>query len=116
MSNALAEAGSSARVVIFEPDSTRSSRRGYPESTRSRASGSAWCPPLLDLDRFDEVRATSESGAFEMARRVSAEEELLAGGSTGLNVTGAVQLATWPASSSATTGLYASDSKSERSG
>jgi cysteine synthase len=50
-------------------------------------------PPLLDLDRFDEVRAVSEEGAFAMARRLAAEEGLLAGGSTGLNVTGAIELA-----------------------
>jgi cysteine synthase len=50
-------------------------------------------PPLLDLERFDEVRAVSEQGAFAMARRLAAEEGLLAGGSTGLNVTGAIELA-----------------------
>jgi cysteine synthase len=50
-------------------------------------------PPLLDLERFDEVRAISEAEAFAMARRLAAEEGLLAGASTGLNVTGAVELA-----------------------
>jgi len=50
-------------------------------------------PPLLDAGKYDEVRAVSERDAFEMARRLAAEEGLMAGASTGLNVVGAIQLA-----------------------
>ncbi len=55
--------------------------------------GIGMVPPMLDLDRFDGVRAVSEEGAFAMARRLAAEEGLFAGGSTGLNVLGAIELA-----------------------
>ena len=91
--NAFEEAGSSARFVIFEPDSSPIISTGRPGINSVEGIGIGMVPPLLDLDRFDEVRAISEEGAFEMARRLAAEEGLLAGGSTGLNVTGAVQLA-----------------------
>ena len=91
--NALEEAGSSARVVIFEPDSSPVISTGQSGVNSVEGIGIGMVPPLLDLDRFDEVRAISEEAAFEMARRLAAEEGLLAGGSTGLNVTGAVQLA-----------------------
>jgi cysteine synthase A len=91
--NALAEAGSATRVVIFEPDSSPVISTGQPGVNSVEGIGIGMVPPLLDLDRFDEVRAISEAGAFAMARRLAAEEGLLAGGSTGLNVTGAVELA-----------------------
>jgi cysteine synthase A len=91
--NALAEAGSATRVVIFEPDSSPVISTGQPGVNSVEGIGIGMVPPLLDLDRFDEVRAISEAGAFAMARRLAAEEGLLAGGSTGLNVTGAIELA-----------------------
>jgi len=91
--DALDRAGSSTRVVIFEPDSSPVISTGRSGVNSVEGIGIGIVPPLLDLTRFDEVRALPEAGAFEMARRLAAEEGLLAGGSTGLNVAGAVQLA-----------------------
>ncbi len=91
--NALEEGGSSARVVIFEPDSSPVISTGQAGVNSVEGIGIGIVPPMLDLDRFDEVRAVSEEGAFAMARRLAAEEGLLAGGSTGLNVAGAIDLA-----------------------
>ena len=50
-------------------------------------------PPLLDDDLYDEVHTVSEEDAREMARRLAAEEGLLVGTSTGLNVAASVNLA-----------------------
>ena len=91
--NALDDAGSSTRVVIFEPDSSPVISTGEPGVNSVEGIGIGMLPPLLDLERFDEIRAISEDGAFAMARRLAAEEGLLAGGSTGLNVAGAIELA-----------------------
>jgi cysteine synthase len=91
--NALEEGGSPARVVIFEPDSSPFISTGRAGVNSVEGIGIGIFPPLLDVDRFDEIRAISEEGAFTMARRLAAEEGLLAGGSTGLNVTGAIELA-----------------------
>jgi cysteine synthase len=49
---------------------------------------------LLDTSLYDEVRAIDESDARTMARRLAAEEGLLTGTSSGLNVVGAIALAT----------------------
>jgi cysteine synthase A len=91
--NALEAGGSDARVVIFEPDSSPVITTGAPGVNSIEGIGIGFVPPLLDLDRFDGVRAISESDSFAMARRLAAEEGLLVGGSTGLNVVGAIELA-----------------------
>ncbi len=91
--NALDDADSAARVVIFEPDSSPVISTGKAGVNSVEGIGIGMLPPLLDLDRFDEIRAISEDDAFAMARRLAAEEGLLAGGSTGLNVAGAIELA-----------------------
>lgn len=91
--NALREGGSSARVVIFEPDSSPVISTGRAGTNSVEGIGIGMMPPLLDLDRFDEVRAISEEQSFEMARQLAAREGLLAGGSSGLNVVGAIELA-----------------------
>jgi cysteine synthase A len=91
--NAFEEAGSQARVVIFEPDSSPVITTGEAGVNSVEGIGIGFLPPLLDLDRFDGARAISEPASFAMARRLAAEEGLLAGGSTGLNVVGAIELA-----------------------
>ncbi len=50
-------------------------------------------PGTLDLDMVDEYRAHDDGVAFRMARRVSREEGLFAGGSAGLLVHTAVEVA-----------------------
>jgi cysteine synthase len=55
--------------------------------------GIGFVPPLLDTDLYAEARAIEEDDGREMARRLAAEEGLLAGISSGLNVAGAVEIA-----------------------
>jgi cysteine synthase A len=50
-------------------------------------------PPLLDDDLYDDVCTVPEAEGREMARRLAAEEGLLGGASTGLNVAAAVEIA-----------------------
>ncbi|MDH3271728.1 MAG: pyridoxal-phosphate dependent enzyme [Gemmatimonadota bacterium] len=50
-------------------------------------------PGTLDLDVVDEFRSAGDGVAFRMARRVSREEGLFAGGSAGLLVHAAVEVA-----------------------
>ena len=50
-------------------------------------------PPFLDMSVIKEARAIDQEAGFEMCRRLSKEEGVLAGGSTGLNVVAALALA-----------------------
>jgi cysteine synthase A len=56
--------------------------------------GVGFVPPLLDEALYDEVRAIDETEARVMARELAAREGLLTGVSSGLNVVGAIGLAT----------------------
>ena len=93
VASALADAGSDARIVVLEPGSSPFITSGAAGSHGVEGIGIGFWPPLLDRDIFDESRAIDEGTAREMARRLAAEEGLLAGTSTGLNVVGAIQLA-----------------------
>ena len=50
-------------------------------------------PPLLDAARYEEARAIDETEARALSRRLAQEEGIFGGTSTGLNVLGALQLA-----------------------
>jgi cysteine synthase len=93
VAEALAEAGSPARVVVFEPASTPVLTKGTAGSHRVEGIGVGFRPPLLDPARYHEARAIEEEDGRKMARRLAREEGLLAGTSTGLNVCGAIALA-----------------------
>ena len=93
VSQAFLAAGASPRVVIFEPESTPVISGGEAGAHTVEGIGIGFVPPLLDRDRYDEVRTVDEAVGRAMARRLAAEEGLFAGTSTGLNVAGAVALA-----------------------
>lgn len=93
VSGALRDAGADTRVVVLEPASTAVISGGEAGTHGVEGIGIGFMPPLLDSDRYDEVRAVEEEQGREMARRLAAEEGLLAGTSSGLNVAGAISLA-----------------------
>lgn len=82
------------RIVVLEPSSSPVISGGQPGTHHVEGIGIGIVPPLLDAGRYDEVRTIDEVAGREMARRLAAEEGLLAGTSTGLNVMGAIGLAT----------------------
>lgn len=90
---ALSEGDSKARIVVLEPASTPVLTKGEAGNHHVEGIGIGFVPPLLDANLYDEARAVEESEGRAMARRLAAEEGLLAGTSTGLNVVGAIQLA-----------------------
>jgi cysteine synthase len=93
VAEALEAGGSVARVVVLEPAASPAISSGTAGVHRVDGIGLGFVPPLLDPDRYDEVRAIEEAEARAMARRLAVAEGLFAGTSTGLNVTGAVRLA-----------------------
>lgn len=94
VAEALNGEGKQTRIVVLEPSSTPVISGGEPGTHHVEGIGIGMIPPLLDRDRYDEVRTIDEDEGRDMARRLAAEEGLLAGTSTGLNVVGAIGLAT----------------------
>ena len=58
--------------------------------------GANFVPPVLDISVISEVQHVSTADAIAMARRLAAEEGLLAGISAGANVTAALRLGARP--------------------
>jgi cysteine synthase len=81
------------RIVLFELSSTPVISGGDPGTHHVEGIGIGIVPPLLDPGRYHEVRTIDEAAGRAMARRLAAEEGLFAGTSTGLNVAGAIGLA-----------------------
>lgn len=93
VAGAFEEAGSNARIVVLEPASTPVISGGAAGTHSVEGIGIGFVPPLLDAERYDEVRAIDEETGRRMARRLATEEGLFAGTSSGLNVVGALGLA-----------------------
>lgn len=93
VSAALSEGKSKAKIVAFEPASSAVISGRAPGDHLVEGIGVGFVPPLLDSDQYDEVQAIDEGEARIMARRLAAEEGLLAGTSTGMNVAGAFAIA-----------------------
>ncbi|MEX2251778.1 MAG: pyridoxal-phosphate dependent enzyme [Acidimicrobiia bacterium] len=93
VATALRDAGAETRIVLFEPSTTAVISGGEPGNHHVEGIGVGFIPPLLDESLYHEVRAIDETEARVMARRLSTEEGLLTGTSSGLNVVGAIGLA-----------------------
>ena len=81
------------QVVALEPASTPVLSGGQPGTHRVEGVGSGFVPPLYNPEMVDRVVDVDEERGREMARRLMAEEGLMAGTSSGLNVRAAVDLA-----------------------
>lgn len=93
VAHALREGNSQAQIVALEPATSTAISTGTAGTHRIEGIGVGFVPPLLDRDYYDEARGIDEAEAREMARRLTREEGIFSGTSTGLNVVGALQLA-----------------------
>ncbi len=75
---------------------TRAGETLKPGPHKIQGAGAGFVPNNLHLDIVDEVVQVSNDDAFAMARRLSKEEGMLAGISSGANVHAAVELAKRP--------------------
>jgi cysteine synthase A len=79
--------------VVVEPGESAVLSGGPPGTHRIEGGGIGHWPPMLRPEDFDEVIAVPQAEAFAMARRAARTEGLLAGPSTGANLTAALRLA-----------------------
>ena len=95
----LKEKNPTVRIVGIDPEGSitapffNTGKVGEGTPYKVEGIGNDKIPGTLDLDVVDDYRVLSDEVAFAMARRMTREEGLFAGGSAGLMVHGAIQLA-----------------------
>jgi cysteine synthase len=82
------------QMVALEPASSPVLSAGRAGSHHVEGIGVGFVPPLLDPAQYDQARGIDEAEARAMSRRLAVEEGVFAGTSTGVNVVGAIQVAT----------------------
>ncbi len=93
VSKALKQAGSTARIIALEPNTSAflTTGKGGPHRVEGTAAG--FWPPHLTAGSYDDVRVIDENAGRAMARRAAREEGIFAGTSSGMNLTGALAVA-----------------------
>lgn len=89
----LERAGVAPDVYALEPAQSPLLTTGRGGPHRVEGIGVGFVPPFLERERCREIRTVDQNAAMEMARRLAADEGLLVGTSSGLNVVAAVELA-----------------------
>ena len=89
----LLDSGVNPDFYALEPVQSPMLTTGTGGSHRVEGIALGFVPPFLDMNLIEEVRAIDQEAGFEMCRTLAKQEGLLAGGSTGLNVVAALDLA-----------------------
>jgi cysteine synthase A len=84
------------RIVAVEPEESPMLNGGAPGPHKIQGIGANFIPEILDRTVYDEVIDVNIAQSVAMARRLAAEEGILAGISSGATVTAAVELARRP--------------------
>ena len=101
VSEAIKQRNPSMKSIAVEPEEspvisqTRNGQEGKPGPHKIQG-GAGFVPKNLNLDIVDDVELVSSDDAFEMARKLSLEEGILGGISTGATVTAAPRVAAKP--------------------
>jgi cysteine synthase A len=98
----LKEQKSSVTVVGVEPAESPILNGGAPGPHKIQGIGANFVPEILDREVYDEIIDVNIAQSVEMARRLAAEEGILAGISSGATVTAALELAARPENSGKT--------------
>ncbi len=94
VSNVLMNAKNNTKIVALEPGSAPFYSKGQTGGKhRVEGIGLGFELPLLNNNNYHEARGIDEEEARETANRLAREEGIFCGTSSGLNVTGAIQLA-----------------------
>ncbi|MEY5017870.1 MAG: hypothetical protein RL431_919 [Actinomycetota bacterium] len=92
----LKEQKPSIQVVAVEPEESPILNGGTPGPHKIQGIGANFVPDVLDREIYDEVIDVNIAQAVEVARRLSTEEGILAGISSGATVKAALDLAKRP--------------------
>lgn len=89
-------------VVGVEPEESPILNGGQPGPHKIQGIGANFVPEILDREVYDEILDVNIAQSVAMARRLSAEEGILAGISSGAAVEGALRIAARPESAGKT--------------
>jgi cysteine synthase A len=92
----LKEKNPAIQVVAVEPAESPILNGGAPGPHKIQGIGANFVPDILDREVYDEVIDVNITQSVSMARRLAAEEGILAGISSGATVTAALELAARP--------------------
>jgi cysteine synthase A len=81
------------QVIAVEPAESAVLSGGPTGSHRIEGIGIGFLPPLWDPDEVDDIEQVTTADAWEMARRLTRDEGLFAGASSGANVVAALRVA-----------------------
>jgi|TARA_Y100000590_G_scaffold190205_1_gene216481 cysteine synthase A len=91
--NGMVYLGSQPRLIALEPLQSPTLTTGKGGPHKVEGIGLGFEPPFLDKSKLDSVRAIDQNKAFDMCRLLAKAEGLFGGGSTGLNVCAAIEIA-----------------------
>jgi cysteine synthase A len=94
--NYLKEQKPSLEVIAVEPAESPILNGGAPGPHKIQGIGANFVPDILDREVYNEVIDVNITQSVEMARRLAAEEGILAGISSGATVTAALEVAARP--------------------
>jgi len=92
----LKEKKKTVKIVAVEPDASPVLSGGLAGPHRIQGIGAGFVPKILNRSIIDEIIRVTNEDAFDTARRLSCEEGILAGISSGAAVWAALQLAAKP--------------------
>ncbi len=89
----LVNSGFNPKLIAIEPFQSPTLTQGKGGPHKVEGIGLGFEPPFLDKTKLDNVRAIDQNKAFDMCRLLAKEEGIFGGGSTGLNVCAAIEIA-----------------------
>ena len=87
------ESGVDPDLIALEPLQSPILTTGKSGAHKVEGIGAGFEPPFLDKSKLNGVRAIDQEDAFNMCRLLAKEEGVFGGGSTGLNVCAAIEIA-----------------------
>jgi cysteine synthase A len=89
----LKERNPDVQIVAVEPRASAVLSGGRPGLHGIQGLGAGFVPEVLEMERIDEVRTVTDLGAERMTRKLSRQQGLLLGPSSGANVHAAIEVA-----------------------
>ena len=81
------------KLIAFEPSQSPFISSGKGGSHKVEGIGVGFMPPFLDKSALNSIISINQDDAFDMCRKLAKDEGIFCGGSTGMNVYGAIKIA-----------------------